>query len=368
MNIKLVDLVRQNQQIKSELLPIIEEVIDNAEFVLGKSLEKFERNFASYCGKKYAIGVNSGTDALRLALIAYGIGEGDEVITVSNGYFSTAMVISQIGARPVFVDVDPQSYLIDLNKLASVLTPKTKAIVPVHLYGQAAEMDTIIGFAHKHDLVVIEDACQAHGAEYKNQKVPYGETGAFSFYPGKNLGCFGDGGAIVSDNRKIIERIAYLRNDGAKNKYFHEMFGFKSRLDDLQSAVLNFKLKLLDSWNQKRRLHAKKYSQLLGNVKGIRIPNESKNRKHVFHLYVIQYGRRDLLREFLREKGVETGIHYPIPIHLQNAYKNYGFKKNQFPVTEKASSTILSLPMFPELTVDEIEFVAGQIKKFVHKN
>lgn len=368
MNIKLVNLVRQNQQIKPEILPIIEEVIDNAEFILGKSLEKFESNFASYCGKKYAIGVNSGTDALRLALIAYGIGEGDEVITVPNSYFSTAMVISQIGARPVFVDVDPQNYLIDENKLANVLTPKTKAIVPVHLYGQAAEMDTIIGFAHKHDLIVIEDACQAHGAEYKSKKVPYGETGAFSFYPGKNLGCFGDGGAIVSDNRRIIERIAYLRNDGAKNKYFHEMFGFKSRLDDLQSAVLNFKLKLLDSWNQKRRLHAKKYSQLLGNVKEIRIPNESKNRKHVFHLYVIQYEKRDLLKEFLSGKGIETGIHYPIPIHLQNAYINYGFKKNQFPVTERAASTILSLPMFPELTVDEIEFVAGQIKRFVNNN
>jgi len=368
VNIKFVDLVRQNQELKSRLMPIVEGVIDDADFILGQSLKKFERNFAKYCSKKYAVGVNSGTDALKLALIAYGIKEGDEVITVPNSYFSTAMVISEIGAKPVFVDVDSQNYLIDANKLKKTLTAKTKAIVPVHLYGQAAGMDAIINFAHKHNLIVVEDACQAHGAEYKGRKVPYGETGVFSFYPGKNLGCFGDGGAIVSDNLKVVEKATYLRNDGAKNKYLHTMFGFKSRLDDLQAAILNFKLKRLDSWNQKRRSHAKKYSQLLGNVSGVKLPNESTNGKHVFHLFVIQYKKRDELRDFLSAKGIETGIHYPIPIHLQEAYKNCGYKKGQFPVTELASSTILSLPMFPELTDVEIKYVTDQIKIFVSNN
>ncbi|MEK9146992.1 MAG: DegT/DnrJ/EryC1/StrS family aminotransferase [Patescibacteria group bacterium] len=368
MNIKLVDLVRQNQRIKSELLPIIEEVIDSAEFVLGKSLEKFERNFASYCGKKYAIGVNSGTDALKLALIAYGIGESDEVITVPNGYFSTAMVISQIGARPVFVDVNPQNYLIDENKLAKVLTSKTKAIVPVHLYGQAAEMDTIIGFAHKHDLIVIEDACQAHGAKYKSKKVPYGETGVFSFYPGKNLGCFGDGGALVTDNPTIYDKILYLRNDGAKKKYSHKMFGFKSRLDNLQAAILGLKLSHLDKWNQKRIENAYKYSQLLGELENIKIPKICHDRSHVYHLYVIECQKRNALQEYLKKNGIETGIHYPIPIHLQKPYRDMGYKKGDFPITEEKASSVLSLPMFPELKEEELNFVVDKIKSFVKKN
>ncbi len=368
MNIKFVDLVRENKQLKSKLLPIIEEVIDKADFILGKYLEKFERNFAAYCGKKYAIGVNSGTDALRLALIAYGIGEGDEVITVPNGYFSTAMVISQIGAMPVFVDVDPQNYLIDVSKLEKALTPKTKAIVPVHLYGQAAEMDTIISFANKHDLIVIEDACQAHGAEYKGKKVPIAETGAFSFYPGKNLGCFGDGGALVTDNPTIYDKILYLRNDGAKNKYMHKMFGFKSRLDNLQAAILDLKLPYLDRWNQKRIENANKYSQFLGVIKNIKIPKRYSDRSHVYHLYVIECKKRNALQDYLKKHGIETGIHYSIPIHLQKPYRDMGYKKGDFPITEKRAASVLSLPMFPELKEVEIIYVVEKIKSFVLKN
>ena len=368
MNIKFVDLARQNKQLKPKLLPIIEKVIDDADFILGKSLEKFEQNFAQYCGKKFAVGVNSGTDALKLALIAYGIGQDDEVITAPNSYFSATMVISQIGAIPVFVDIDPETFLLDFRKLKNALTKNTKAIIPTHLYGQVVDMDPIIAFAKKNNLIVIEDACQAHGAEYKGKKVPIAETGVFSFYPGKNLGCFGDGGALVTDNPTIYEKILYLRNDGAKNKYIHEMFGFKSRLDNLQAAILGLKLSYLDKWNKKRIENAKKYSQLLGEIKNIKRPKMYNDRSYVYHLYVIECQKRDALQDYLKKHGIETGIHYPIPTHLQKPYREMGYKKGDFPITEKKATSILSLPMFPELKEEEIIYVVEKIKRFVLKN
>lgn len=364
MKIKLVDLARQNKNLKSQLLKTIDEVITRGEFIMGKGLKKFEEEFALYCNKKYAVGLNSGTDALKLALLAYGVGPGDEVITAANGYFSDAMVISEIGAIPVFVDIDEITYTIDVKKIKEKITPKTKAIIPVHMYGQAADMDPILSIAKKHDLVVIEDACQAHGALYKDNIVPYGETGAFSFYPGKNLGCFGDGGILVTDNPEVAEKVRYLSNDGSKVKYHHKMIGIKSRLDTIQAAILSLKLPMLDEWNEQRRKNALIYNNLLKKIDSISTPVELDYAKHVYHLYVIESEHRDQLRRFLTSHDIDTGVHYPVPIHLQEAYANKGFKAGDFPITEKKASRILSLPMFPELTEQEILSACKVIKEF----
>jgi len=368
VNIKFVNLPRQNNQLRMELFPIIKRSISEADFIMGQTLVNFEKRFAKYCNKKYAIGVNSGTDALKLALMAYGFGQGDEVITVPNGYFSTAMVISQIGARAVFVDIDPQTLLIDINNIEKAITKKTRAIIPVHLCGQPVDMAPIIELSKQYKLVVIEDACQAHGAYYKSKKVPYGETGAFSFYPSKNLGCFGDGGALVTNDFAVYKKVLYLRNDGSYKKNIHNTFGLKSRLDTLQAAILNTKLSYLDNWNEKRREHAQQYTKLLSDIKEIKLPKELPNRRHVYHLYVIQYHKRDGLKNYLRKAGVETGIHYPIPIHLQGAYKKENYHKGDFPITEAKSKVILSLPMFPELTKKEIIFITNKIREFVTIN
>ena len=368
MKIKMVDLARQNKQLGPLLSPVFKDIITNADFIMGKALISFEEKFARYCGKKFAIGLNSGTDAIKLALIAYDIGPGNEVITTPNTYFSAAMVISQLGATPMFIDIDPKTSLIDVNKLKGALTKNTKAIIPTHLYGQVVDLDPILAFAKKNNLVVVEDACQAHGAEYKNKKIPIAETGAFSFYPGKNLGCFGDGGALVTDNPTIYDKILYLRNDGAKNKYSHKMFGFKSRLDNLQAAILELKLSFLDKWNQKRIENAKKYSQLLDELENIKKPKGYADRSHVYHLYVIECQKRNALQDYLKKYGVETGIHYPIPIHLQKPYIGKGYKKGDFPITEEKASSILSLPMFPELKEEELNFVVDKIKSFAKKN
>lgn len=367
MKVKFVNLVRQNKLLKNELFPAIAKIIKNAEFILGESLENFENDFARFCKKRYAVGLNSGTDALKLSLIAYGIGKGDEVITTPNSYFSTACVITEIGATPVFVDALADSYTIDAAQIEAAITKKTKAIIPVHLYGQAADMDPILSIARKNNLVVIEDACQAHGAMYKGKVVPVSETGVFSFYPGKNLGCFGDGGAVVTDNSAVKEKLLYLRNDGAAEKYYHTMFGVKSRLDTLQAAILQVKLPHLTAWNSKRREHAKMYTSRLQNIPNLKTPYEDSNMRHVYHLYVIEYQNRDALRKYLKTKGIETGIHYPIPIHLQPPYRKQGFKEGDFPVSEKNAYSILSLPMFPELTNREIVYVTESIKQFITK-
>lgn len=364
MKIKFVNLVRQNKNLKPQLLKVIDKVITRSEFIMGKGLEKFEEEFALYCNKKYAVGVNSGTDALKLALLAYGVGPGDEVITVPNGYFSDAMVISEIGAIPVFVDINEITYAIDVKKIKEKITPKTKAIIPVHMYGHPADMDEIYKIAKEFGLYIIEDACQAHGAEYKDKKLPYGETGAFSFYPGKNLGCFGDGGILVTDNPKVAQKVRFLRNDGSILKYHHKIIGIKSRLDTIQAEILSLKLPMLDKWNKQRRKHALMYNEKLKNINSIKLPNELDYAKHVYHLYVIETDKRDDLRNFLTMHGVETGVHYPVPIHLQDAYANKGFHVRDFPITESKASRILSLPMFPELTKEEIIYICDVIKKF----
>lgn len=363
-NIKFVDLPRQNKILKTKILTTIKKIVDSANFIAGQPVKTFEESFAKFCNKKYAIGLNSGTDALKLALIAYGIGQDDEVITVPNSYFSTSMVISAIGAKPVFVDIDPDSYTINIKKLEKAISKKTRAIIPVHLYGQTADMDPIIKLAKKHRLIIIEDACQAHGAKYKGKIVPISETGAFSFYPGKNLGCFGDGGALVTDNYDIAKKILYLRNDGSYKKYYHEMFGVKSRLDSLQAAILSLKLNYLSKWNQMRRNHAILYTSLLKTIANVKTPKEADYATHVFHIYAIEVDRRDELKSYLKKSGVETGIHYPVPIHLQPPYRELGFKEGDFPVTEDKAEKILSLPMFPELEDNEIEYIVRKIENF----
>ena len=362
--IPLVDLPRQNKLLQKEIDQVLHHSVSNALFTMGGPLEHFEEDFARFCNKKYCVGVNSGTDALLFALIAYNIHPGDEVITVPNSYFSTAMVISQLGATVVFVDIDPKTYTIDPKKIEEKITQKTKAIIPVHLYGQPADMDAIITLAKKYNLSIIEDSCQAHGAQYKNVTTPISETGAFSFFPGKNLGGFGDGGALVTDNKNVAKIARLLRNDGSMKKYVHESIGYKSRLHSLQAAILSMKLPHLPLWNSKRNAHARQYSKLLAHVPQITTPQTASYANHAYHLYVIEVNDRDALQKHLAKNGIETGVHYPIPIHLQKPYRNGRYKKGDFPITEEKSQRILSLPLFPELQTDEIEYIVDAIKMF----
>lgn len=367
-SIPLVDLKRQHQALKKEILQTLEKALENSQFILGKEVEKFEDEFAKFCGCKYAIGVNSGTDALTLSLKALNIKEGDEVITVPNTFVATVDAITRNGAKPVFVDVDERSFLLDISQLEKAITPKTKAIIPVHLYGQPCNMDEILEIAEKYNLYVIEDACQAHGAEYKGKRVGgFSILSCFSFYPAKNLGALGDGGIIVTNNEELVEKLKMLRNYGQKEKYFHEFTGFNSRLDEIQAAILRIKLKYLEKWIEQRRKNAKLYNEELEGTEKILTPIELPERKHVYHLYVIRVldRKRDMLREFLVNNKIYPGIHYPIPIHLTNAYRYLGYEKGSFPVTEKLSNEILSLPMFPELREEEIVYICEKIKEFV---
>ena len=277
------------------------------------------------------------------------------------------MIITKVGATPVFADINPQTYTLDPNLVAAAITPKTRAIIPVHLCGQSADMNPLIALAKKHRLIIIEDCCQAHGAKYKGKPVPVTGTGAFSFYPGKNLGSFGDGGALVTNSLPIATLVKKLRNDGSLVKYRHDLIGSKSRLDTLQAAVLNIKLKYLKNWNNLRRQHAQLYHQLLGGIPQIKVPQRADHAYHVYHLYMIEAPRRNQLQKYLASRGIATVIHYPIPIHLQPAYKHLGYKRGDFPVTEAAAKHILSLPMFPELTNTEIRYIASVIKRFYQK-
>lgn len=368
MKIPFVDLKRQHLILKNQIQKVFLSKIADNDLVLGKEVDLFEKEFASYCGKKYAIGVNSGTDALLIALMAYGIGKGNEVITVPNSYIASSMSITNVGATPVFVDIDPLTHTIDIDQIEMKINKKTRAILPVHLFGQPADMDRILALARKYNLFVIEDACQAHGALYKGKRVPYGETGAFSFYPSKNLGALGDGGAIVTSNKKIAERAKYLRNDGSVKKYYHEIVGIKSRLDTLHAAVLKIKLAYLDEWTKRRREHAKLYTKLLSSFPDIVVPTETQKRHHVYHLYVIETKYRDKLQQFLKHHGIETIIHYPIPIHLQKVYSNFGYKKGDFPITEVKAIHMLSLPMYAEMKKEEIVYVCKKIEEFLIGN
>lgn len=367
MIIPLVDLKAQFRTIDVEIKEAIARVIENTSFILGREVELFEQEFASYIGARFAVGVGSGTEALHLALRALDISEGDEVITVPNSFIATALAVSYVGAKPVFVEIDPHTYNIDPSKIEEAITSKTRAIIPVHLYGHPADMDRITEIARRHDLRIVEDACQAHGAEYKGRRAgSIGDIGCFSFYPGKNLGAYGDGGAITTNDSRVAERIRMLRNYGESQKYYHDSKGFNSRLDGIQAAILRVKLNKLDIWNERRRGNAKIYNELLGDL-DVMMPTERDYAKHVYHLYVIHVPKREDLLSYLKSKGIYASIHYPIPIHLQKAYLDLNCSPGAFPMTERYAEEIISLPMFPELTVEQIEYVVSEIRRFLSK-
>ncbi len=365
MGVPFFDSKQHYRLIKDEVDAHVQRVMDSCRFVLGKNVKCFEREFASFCGTEYAVGVANGTDALRLALLACGVGKGNEVITVPNTFIATTEAISQNGAKIVFVDIDPQIYNIDVSQIEEKINRRTKAILPVHLFGQPADIDPVMMIAKKYNLKGIEDACQAHGAEYKGKKTgSIGDAGCFSFYPSKNLAAFGDGGMVVTDGNKIAQKIKMLRDHGQIKKYEHSVEGYNSRLDEIQAAILRVKLKSLDEQNKLRRKNAWIYNELLKDVDEVITPIETEYARHVYHLYVIRTGKRDELQEYLKSKGISTGLHYPIPLHLQKAYKYLQYREGDFPVAEKCAKQILSLPMFPELTREQIEKIASGIKRF----
>ncbi len=371
--IPFLNLKAQYDSIRNEIEETLKKVFESGQFILGENVKAFEKEFSSYCGTRFGIGVGSGTEALHLALLACGIKAGDEVITVPNSAVATVSAISFANAKPVFVDINPLDYNIDIQRLEEFLALRTlnsqlrtrpKAIIPVHLYGHPADMDPIMDIAKRHNLMVIEDACQAHGAEYKGKKVgSLGDLGCFSFYPTKNLGAYGDGGMVVTNDEKLAKKLFSLRNHGQTNRYHHSMKGFNSRLDEIQAAILRVKLKRLDEWNDKRRRIASLYNQLLANSHVV-TPRERDFAKYVYHLYVIRSKARNALQEYLKSKDIGTLIHYPIPIHLQEAYQDLGYREGDFPVTEECAQEILSLPLYPELQKDRVKDVTQTIKGF----
>ena len=362
--IKFVDLKAQYDSIRDEINKAIQQVLDSTHFILGENLAEFEKEFANYCNAKYSVGLNTGTSALHLALLAKGIGKDDEVITTPNTFFATCEAISYTGATPRFVDIDEETYNMDANKLEKFITKKTKAIIPVDLYGQPADMKHILEIAKKHNLIVIEDACQAHGAEHYKKKVPIADIGCFSFYPAKNLGAYGEGGMIVTNDKEVDEIARAYRDHGQIKRHVHNYIGYNYRLEEMQAAILRVKLRHLDKWIDMRRKNALIYNEKLKNIDVI-MPVEKDYNKHVYHLYVIRVKNRQKLIEHLNSKGIQTGIHYPTPIHLQEAYKDLNYKKGSFPISEKCEDEIISLPMFPELKEEEISFVARSIKDFL---
>jgi dTDP-4-amino-4,6-dideoxygalactose transaminase len=367
--IPFVDLGVQYRSLQPDMDAAISKILTQTNFILGKEVEQFEQAFAQFVGARYCVGLSSGLDALRLALIALDIGPGDEVILPANTFIATALAVSAQGARPVLVDCDPHTYEIDVNQIESVITPQTKAIMPVHLTGQAADLDPILAIAKKHGLKVIEDAAQAHGTLYKGKACgTLGEIGCFSFYPGKNLGAYGDGGAVTTNDPKLAERIGQLRNYGQRVKYEHVEKGTNSRLDTLQAAVLKVKLPHLAGWNKARADHAEKYEELLMGVGDLAFQQRAPGSTHIYHLYMVETDRRSELQKFLGANGIQTGIHYPIPLHLQLAYADLGYEKGNFPLAERLAGRILSLPMYAELTDDQIVYVANIVARFFAEN
>jgi dTDP-4-amino-4,6-dideoxygalactose transaminase len=364
MMIPFLDLEAQYRTIRPQIEQAIAEVLESRAFAGGPFVEKFEEQFARFGDREFAIGVGSGTEALWLALKALGIGAGDEVITVPNSFMATVEAIVFCGATPVFVDIDERAYNMDPRKLEQVLTQRTAAIIPVHLYGQMADMDPIMDFARRHHLDVIEDACQAHGAEYKGRKAgTIGHLGCFSFYPGKNLGAYGDAGAVVTNDRQWASKIKMIRDHGQSKKYQHDLMGWNARMDGIQAAILSVKLAHLPRWNEARRRHAALYSELLAKVAQVVTPCEAEDRKHVYHVYAIRTPRREALGHYLDRRQIASGIHYPVPLHRQPAWRATG-SNGSFPVTERFAAETLSLPMFPELTSEQVAFVADHIRKF----
>ena len=362
MSVPFVDLKTQFRNLRDEIMPRVLRVMEDATFILGPDVGAFEERFAGYVGTRHCVGVESGTAALQLALEALGIGDGDEVILPANTYIASAIAVSATGASPVLVDCD-DAYLMDASKLDAAVTPRTKAIMPVHLYGQAVPMEPILRCARRHGLRVVEDACQAHGARDAGRAAgSFGDAGVFSFYPGKNLGAYGDGGAVLTDDPELAERVRLLRDFGQRRKYEHSIKAGSCRLDSIQAAVLDVKLAHLDRWNDARRRNARHYDAKLAAI-GIEPPRRLTDDGHVYHLYVIEVERRSAVQQFLSECGIATGIHYPIPIHLQQAYADLGLGAGPFPVTERAAHRILSLPMYPELREEQIDHVVGAIER-----
>jgi dTDP-4-amino-4,6-dideoxygalactose transaminase len=364
IKIPFYDMTRQYRALQSSIDGAMRRVFERAWFILGEEGKRFEEEFASYLGAKHGIGVGSGTEALHLALLACGVEPGDEIITVPNTAVPTISAISFANATPKLVDIDPATFTIDVNKLEAAITPRTKVIMPVHLFGQSADLAPILDIARRRNLKVIEDACQAHGPLYGDRKVgTLGDVGCFSFYPSKNLGAYGDGGFICTDDAEIADRLRLLRNYGQRKRYYHVTKGFNSRLDEIQAAILRTKLPYLDEANQRRQQIASDYDKLLNGAPVI-TPLRAKYGTHVFHLYVIRAPQRDALMAHLAKQGIETIIHYPVPVHLQEAYRDLHMDKGSLPAAEKAAEEIVSLPIYPEIREDEVEAVAESIRSF----
>lgn len=366
--VPLVDLQAQYQSIKPEIQSAFDNVLNSMHLFLGPQVQGFEKAFAAYCGCQYGVGLSSGTDALVLALKACGIGQGDEVITVANTFIATVEAIALVGATPVFVDIDPETYTMDWRQLEQVLTLRTRALIPVHLFGHPVEMEPVMEFARIHKLYVIEDASQAHGATYQGKRVgSFGAVGCFSLYYSKNLGAYGEAGICITNDSDIAEKLQMLRDHGSTTRYQHTLLGYNARLDELQAAVLNVKLAYLDQWNTARQTHAQIYSeQLRGVVEAV--PLVRAWASHVYYVYVVQVQHRNYFRQQLEQKGIATGIHYPLPVHLQPACTHLGYKRGMLPITERVSELIVSLPMYPELTTEQINRVVNAVKKAIIPN
>ena len=366
LQIPFVDLQAQARALRDDYERVMRSIVERGAYTLGPELAEFEREFATHCEARCCIGVSSGTDALKLALVGAGIGSGDEVVVPVNTFFATAEAVSRVGAKPVFVDCLAETALIDPAAAAAAVSPRTRAIVPVHLFGQPADMDPLLALAARHDLAVVEDACQAHGARYRGRRVGgLGRAAAFSFYPAKNLGALGDGGAVVSQDRELAEKVVLLRNHGASDKYHHELVGYCDRLHNLQAGFLVVKLRHLDDWNRARRAAAARYDELLADLPEVTPLCRRDDVEHVYHLYVVETDRRDAVAARLKKEGVETGIHYPVPLHLQPAYAHLDHAAGEFPVAERLAGRVLSLPMYPEITAEQQEHVVDRLASVV---
>lgn len=362
--VPFIDLRAQHEPMMPEFVEAFRQVTESSAFCNGPFVVRFEAEFAAYCRTKYALGVGSGTDALWLSLMSLGVGPGDEVITVPNSFVATAEAISLCGARPVFVDIDEETYTMDPKQLEAAITLRTQAIIPVHLFGQMADMDPILAVARRHGTPVVEDACQAHGAEYHGLKAgSLGVTGCFSFYPGRNLGAFGEAGSITTDEPELRSRIRMLRDHGQSAKHLHATIGCNARMDGIQAAVLSLKLHRLDAANESRRQHAKLYDELLADEPRVKRPTAAGDRRHVYHIYAVRVRERDAVLEQMRARGIHCAVHYPVPIHLQKAYAFLNFRLGSFPVAERCAEELLSLPIYPELKQEQIELVVRTLKQ-----
>ncbi len=369
INVPFLDIQAQNRSVWPEIQEALDGVISRAQFILGPAVERFENSFARYIGSKFCVGLNNGTSSLHMALQASDIGPGDEVITTPYTWISTSWAISYVGAKPVYVDVDPMTYNIDPLQVKKAITSHTKVILPVHLYGQACEMDALCRIAEEHNLLLLEDAAQAHGAVYKGRKVgSWGKIGSFSFYPGKNLGAFGEGGAIVTDDEQLAARIRRLRDHAQGGRHNHVELGHNTRMEGIQGAVLDVKLRHLDQWNAARARHAQRYHELLADVPGIQLPATSAPGAHVWHLFVVLLKGQDrgILQKQLAERGIATGVHYPTPVSLQPAYAHLGHHPGDFPIAEDVMQRCLSLPMFPEMTEEQLQHVSEVLHELLN--